>query len=297
MALPNSNYLICLDFETIGKMKHPGGKLEASTIEPAQLAAVAIDPITLEIAKWGGSFNSLMRPETEGWRENADPGALFVNKLNLDDVENAPPRKEVWLAFAQWVQQFNPKKTNSGTAPIPCGKNIKNFDLLICEDLSRRYGTSDKKTGIQKLFHRRRGSMWGLYHDLDDILWSWLHGQSEPDGIAMDTIRPWVGLPKDGGHTAIVDTAQTAELICRFLKLQRKVFSQIPFKNSLKDYKVPAEVLPQTIIISDEERPLREQIQRVEEELASAREDLEYAQDQISTYESKIQQLRSGLRE
>lgn len=292
MPLPNSNYWICLDFETIGKMQHPGGKLDAATIEPASLAAVAIDPATLEVAKWGGSFNSLMKPETPDWRAKADPGALFVNKLDLDKIEDAPPRKEVWLAFASWVQQFNPKKTASGTAPLPVGKNIRGFDLLICEDLSVRYGTADKKKGIQKLFHRRRGSMWGLMFDLDDILWNWLQGQSEVDGTAMDTIRPWVGFDTEGAHSAIVDVCQTAELVCRFLKLHRKMFSQIPFKNSCKGWKIPKELMVETVIKPDPERSVRERIQSLEDELGLAQEDRESAEERIAELEAKLQELK-----
>lgn len=212
------------------------GRLDATAVQPASLAAVAIDPATARVVE-GDHFDSLMCPDDEGWQDRVDPGALFVNKLRVEDIEKAPPRRDVWLAFARWVRQYNPKKGVMSN-PVPCGKNIRSFDNLITEYLSRRYGTVDKN-GIQTVFARRPGEQWGRMIDLDDLVFGWFEGSDEIENLAMDTLRSYFGLSSERAHSAIVDVYQSAEMICRFLRLHRGLLKKIPFRNSMRDYRVP----------------------------------------------------------
>jgi DNA polymerase III epsilon subunit-like protein len=48
----------------------------------------------------------------------------------------------------------------------------------------------------------------------------------------MDALREFFGLSTENSHDALVDVQQGAELLCRFLKLQRGISSKVNWKNN-----------------------------------------------------------------
>jgi DNA polymerase III epsilon subunit-like protein len=214
MATRNDCTLLVFDTET--------GSLDVATAEILSIAAVAIDPQTLERVP-NGEFYSLMRPENMA---NVQDGALAVNKLTRAELAKAPPRELVWRKFVDFVRQQNPKGRSPFTAPIACGKNIRAFDLPLCARLCAQYGDVDK-AGRPNIFNQR----WTL--DLEDFLWLWFESRQDLPSYKLDDVREYMGLSKDGAHSAITDAQQTADLIVHFLRLHRRVSPKVQFKNSL----------------------------------------------------------------
>ena len=50
----------------------------------------------------------------------------------------------------------------------------------------------------------------------------------------MDTLREYFGIDSSNSHDALKDVKDTAEILIRFLKLHRKLFAKIQFKDSFK---------------------------------------------------------------
>lgn len=200
----NQNTILVFDFET--------GGLDIPTLEPVQIAAVALDPHSLQVKD---TFNSLMKPLDFN---NLQAKAMEVNKKTVEELRMAPEQKLVWEAFAKFVKKQQKKGGPLG-APIAAGKGIRCFDIPIANRLCQTYGMTDK-SGNPNLFHKR------TQLDLEDIIWLWFESSDELPNHKMDTLRPYFGLSTDGAHDALVDVMQTAELIRRFLKLHRTLKSR-----------------------------------------------------------------------
>lgn len=209
----NSNVIICFDFET--------GGLDTKTTEPIEIAAIAVNPRTLTPIP-DGTFYSLCRPTDFSILQD---GALAVNGRTRSELQKAPEQEVVWRAFAGFIKRFNPKGNGFATAPIPAGKNIRLFDMPIFTRICSKYGFVDKN-GEQNLFHRRK------VYDLEDMIEFWFENSDELPNRKMDTLRGYFGLSKDGAHSAMVDTLQTADLITRFMRVHRYYASKIVFRGA-----------------------------------------------------------------
>lgn len=207
----NSATLICYDYET--------SSVNPETTQALSLGAVAINPRTLEI-KPNSDFYSLIRPEKP---EEVEAGALAVNKLSMDDLMKAPSIDVVWTDYVKYVEQFNWKKT-SWTAPIQTGYNLRAFDAIITRRLCERFGQF--KDGKQTLF-----SNFASFDLLDDI-WRWFDDSNEIKNRKLDTVREYLGIDASQAHNALIDCKQTAEILCRFLKLYRTLFKKVKLKDS-----------------------------------------------------------------
>lgn len=205
----NNNYIVVFDFET--------GGLNTSTLEPVQIAAVALDPRTFEEVDF---FQSLMRPLD---MNNLQAEAMKVNGLKKEQLTVAPEQGVVWEQFCKWVKKFNRKGKGRSSLlplPIPAGKNIRKFDLPIAHRLCKTYGmVSDK--GNPNIFNDR------ITIDLEDFLFHWFENSDELISYSMDEgVRPFFGLDTQPTHDALVDTRQTALLIVKYLKLYRDLLTR-----------------------------------------------------------------------
>lgn len=199
---------ICFDFET--------GGLSADTHEAVSVAGKAYNARTLEPypPSQGGEFYSLMRPLDFN---RLDPKAMAINKISEAELKAAPEQSVVWKQFVAWVGRFN-KSKKEFTAPLVCGKNIRNFDLAFVRKLNELHCKGDKTV----LFNRRH------QRDLEDYLFDWF--ENDPNGppdFKMDTLRDYFGVPKEGAHNALVDVRHTGLLYFRFLKLCRTLRSRL----------------------------------------------------------------------
>ena len=209
------NNCLVFDLET--------GGLDTRTCQILEIAAIAVDPISWTPIK-SSEFHSLVRPDDE---ETLEAGAMAVNKIPIEELRKAPSAKAVFARFTDHVRRFGGKTTSVFTAPFPAGKNIKNFDLPIMNRYCERFKIVDTN-GVPKLFNRAR------IFDLDDDGLRWLGQTHEVDSISMDTLRDFFGISQEGAHTAIIDCAQTAWLICKFQRLYRELATKIKFKGSAK---------------------------------------------------------------
>ncbi len=202
---------ICFDFET--------GGLDPARHEVIQVAGKAYNARTLEPypAEEGGEFCSLMRPlhperlEDEALKVNGKTRDMLLGNAELG-IEPAPEPRVVWGQFVAWVRNFNRKGT-AWTAPIACGKNIRNFDLRFVEVLNEQYARGKKTV----LFNAR------TVVDLEDLLFAWFEDEADLADHKMDTVRRYFGMSSEGAHDALVDCRQTGALIMRFLRLHREL--------------------------------------------------------------------------
>lgn len=207
--------IVVFDFET--------GGLDTAKCEVIQVAGKAINGRTLQPYPEGeGEFCSLMRPLD---MNNLEARALEVNGKTREELREAPEREVVWRKFCGWVQNFNRGKGVT-TLPIAAGQNIVKFDLPIAERLCRFYNLCRKKNEFS-LFNPAVIPL-----DLKAISFLWFENLPEPANYKLDTFRDFFGLTHEGGHDALVDVRQTAELVIRFMKLHRHFAPKVPFKRA-----------------------------------------------------------------
>lgn len=204
---------------------------------PVQLAAVMVDPIRLEIIK-DSEFNINLKPEKlENALDNpyADSDILEwhskIKKCAPDDIlkewKQYPSQSKSWEAFVNYLNKYHSRSTkkNMFSAPVAAGYNIFRFDLKIVERLSKKYfNVTDE--GTSSLFYPRDTM------DVMNLVLYWFEGSKEIKNLTMDTLREYLGISPDGAHDALKDVRDTAEILIRFLKLHRKLFAKIQFKDS-----------------------------------------------------------------
>lgn len=220
----NYRDIIVFDFETTGR--------NADKCQPTQIAAVAIHARKLQIQP-NGVFESHMRCITNDDKAIAsgfnpiEEGALEVTKRTRDSLAKGPMPKTVWKNFAKFCDQFNFKKT-AWYAPIAAGFNINGFDMKIVDRLCQEYGPTSDKTGEQKIFHPIHRI------DLMQHIYCWFENNAEVNRYNMDYLREYFGMPNDNAHDALQDVKDTANILIRFLKLQRNIIEnqKVQFKNA-----------------------------------------------------------------
>lgn len=215
----NYSEYICFDFETGGK--------DPNTVEAIQVAAVHIHPRRLIL---GDSFNSLMRPLEP---DKLEEEALRINKKTREELAAAPHPKDVWQQFTTFVKKFNYKGTPFG-APIACGYNITNFDMVLVERMCQLYGPINEKTGKQALF-----SSFIQYDVMLDIFRFWENRRDLPN-MRLTTVLEYMGMSSEGAHDAMWDTRATAQLVCKYLKLYRHLGAKVSFKDCFKNAELAA---------------------------------------------------------
>jgi DNA polymerase III epsilon subunit-like protein len=221
----NYNYLCFYDLETVSA--------SPNSTQIIQIASVMIHPRKLEIVP-NSEFESLVYATDDPEEceklglDRIQDDALAVNKVTREQIASAPKLKSVWNDFCQYVNNYNFKKT-TWTSPLMCGFNNNNFDDIILNRVAGShgwgYGPFDEKYKKCSLFHPIHNI------DLMKITWGWFEQSADPKRLNFDSLRDFFGLSSDGAHSAIVDVRQGAELLCRFLKLQRNISSKVNWKN------------------------------------------------------------------
>lgn len=217
----NNNTLIFYDFET--------GSRNPNKTQPIQLAAVAIHPRKLTIIP-NSEFEAMIFAEQEEEKcialgvEALEDEALSVNKKTREDVAAAPKLKNVWEQFVSYADNYNYKK-NRWSAPILCGFNIIGFDNIILNRIAGPHGYNlgpwDDSREECSLFHPLHCI------DLFPMVFTWFENTTDPKRLNMDTLRDFFSIKKDNAHDALQDCIDGAELLCKFLKLQREVCQQV----------------------------------------------------------------------
>jgi DNA polymerase III epsilon subunit-like protein len=207
---------IVIDFETSG--------VDANVCQPVQLAAVVIDPYRLELIE-GAEFSSYMKPEVKDWNEFIEEESVSSciawhaknYKVKPEEIvdkwKDAPNQKDVWLQFSNFVNKFNPKKTD-WFAPIAAGANIRNFDLTIVKRLNDLYN-------IKTMFWKRD------VEDIVELSYHFLTYRSDcPSNFRMDTLREYFKVPEPKlsvAHDALQDTYDESFILIKYLKMKKHV--------------------------------------------------------------------------
>lgn len=221
---------ICVfDFETDGS--------DPDVCSPVQLSSVIIDPIKLEIIP-ESDFNVYFKPEV---MEN-DPKYEYTTDIldfhsrvkgcSQEDVykmwQNYPSQQISWNSFTNYLDKYHcggRKKKSVFTAPIAAGYNIHRFDLKIINRLSAKYKNLEQKENISNLFYPRDTL------DIMNLIFYWFES-NDLKSYALDNVREYLGISKDGAHDAKKDVMDCAKILIRFLRLHRNLVSKIKFQGS-----------------------------------------------------------------
>lgn len=205
--------IICLDFET--------GGVNPYTCQLTQIAAIALDGRSFKLK---GSFNSEIFAETDDDKavelglEPLSEKALKVTGKNREQIASAPDIKYVWPKFVEFVNKYNYNKTTY-FAPIACGYNIINYDMVIIDRLCKQFGqhNGEKQTIFNQIFKI----------DVLDMVHLWLESDPDIKTYNLDKIRDVMGLSKENAHDALQDVKDTANIMILFMKTQREIYQQL----------------------------------------------------------------------
>jgi len=220
----NTRWYLCFDFETDGK--------KPEECNPVELAAVPINPETLEIKK-SHAFNTIIRPPGIDTEEYFDPERIKTIEWHashagctyeeiVEKWKDGMDQKTAWKNFCAYCKKYmvDKKPGQWFPQPIPVGYNIIGYDLLIARRLAKAHKTGFPMGEVNKI-------------DIYDMLFSWMENLYEPFDLKMDTLRQWLGLTSEGqAHSALADVFEEAEIFVRFMKFQRKQSSVEKFKGA-----------------------------------------------------------------
>lgn len=206
------NIIIIRDWES--------GSRNPYNCQPLELAAIALDPKSLEIIPNSKFYSKICYLEDEqAIKEGFAPvedEALRVNKLIREDLKEAPSLKMVWQDYTSYLDGFNRKRRGKGwDAPIACGFNSSSFDDIIDKRLCNKFGPQVNERGDWMIYHPNINI--DLYHHMHTLFNNLrLNAQNT---MNFDVIRDFMGMDKTGAHSAMFDVYQTAFLLIKYLRL------------------------------------------------------------------------------
>jgi len=219
----NNRWIMVFDWETDGP--------NPTTCNPVELAAVPVDPRTLEI-KREQAFSAVIKPDgidSEEYftKERQDTIAWHAKQRGVDtkeiiaDWKAGQSEKIVWKNFCSYCSKYEVDKKSGQwfVEPIPSGYNIVNFDLPIARRLAQKYDTKLPFSEVSKI-------------DMMDILFMWFENLSEPSSMKLDAFRKFFGMRSAQAHEALSDTIDEAELMVKFMKFHRRQSSVDKFKGA-----------------------------------------------------------------
>lgn len=226
----NYNKICVFDFETDG--------VDPTKCSPVQIAAVMIDPITLDIIS-DSEFNIFFKPEVLEKDSNyvyetdiLDFHAKVRGSTKEDILKQwleYPSQQQSWKMFVEYLNKYHSRSSKKShfSAPIAAGYNIHRFDLKIIDRLSQKYGDTNKE-GNNNIFFQRD------VLDIMNLVFYWFEQNNDLKSYSMDNLRDYLGISKDGAHDALKDVKDSAEILIRFLKLYRNMANKVKFKDSFK---------------------------------------------------------------
>jgi DNA polymerase III epsilon subunit-like protein len=222
----NHRWIIVYDLETDGP--------DPTTANPVEIAAVPVNPRTLEI-KMDDTFEVTVKPPgidkdeyfTTGVQKTIDWHASTRGCSSEDIVSTWKKGKSQKVAmknFCSYLQKYHiekdPMRRIYFTEPAYSGYNVDGFDDIIIRNMCDKH----------KLDYpfAKMGNM-----DLLHYITYWFENMPEPENYKMDTLKEFFGLQSHGqAHSAISDVVDTAKILVRFLKFARRQVSVDKFKGS-----------------------------------------------------------------
>lgn len=184
----HGHLLAAIDFETTG--------LDAGHHEPVQIAVVPLNGF-LRPAGGVAPFYTTIRPLHP---DRADPGAMLVNKLNLDDLAAAPEPDDVAERLVDYVQQL---ELRVGGQLVPLAHNWAFESSFLHAWLGRAQ--------FDVLFNRRARDTMSLAASINDRYQ--LQGQKAPFmELSLDWLCKHFNIQNAHPHDALWDCLVEAEL-------------------------------------------------------------------------------------
>ena len=225
----NNRWIIVFDWETDSP--------NPNTCNPVELAAVPVNPRTLEI-KTDQSFRATIRPDdidSEEYFTKERQGTIAWHAKQrgveteeiIADWKQGQSEKVVWKNFCNYCAKYEVDKKPGQwyTEPIPSGYNIIGFDLVIANRMVEKYKTKSPFSKVTKI-------------DMMDILFMWFENLDEPSSMKLDAFRDFLGMEAAQAHEALSDTIDEAELLVKFMKFHRRQSTVGKFKDSFANAKV-----------------------------------------------------------
>jgi len=227
--MANSQKICVFDLETDG--------VNPDVCSPVQIAALMIDPYKLEIIK-NSEFNISLKPsaleDKPDYRYEDSDVLDFHAKVRscdksiiLEQWQGYQKQEHGWKMFISYLDIYHTRSSKKScfSAPIAAGYNINRFDIRIIDRMSNKYGNTNKE-GRNNLFYPRD------VIDLMNMVFYWFEANTELKSYTLDNVREYFGLSKEGGHDALKDVKDTAELLIRFMRLHRNTAAKVKFKGS-----------------------------------------------------------------
>ena len=248
----NRNKYLFIDFETTGL---GGGS------QPISIGAVMIDPRKLTLCD-NGLFYSTMSiiPDDEVEKYGLDKTseqALAVASMTLDQINGAPPLKNVWANFCNWIKYHTPTK-DKWDAPIFC--SYTNYDQILVNRIQNGHlgghlTLKNKLLTKTALKSMSDGEIAKAYKEIALLKEPWGFGPDwlfcpnkrvdvaqtclcafeslrEPPSLSLDAMKSFFGFHDHLAHNALVDALWTAEIFIRFLNIQRLVSVDTDFETA-----------------------------------------------------------------
>jgi DNA polymerase III epsilon subunit-like protein len=251
------NKICVIDFET--------DSLAPELNQPISIGAVMLDSRRLTVCD-GGTFYSLINriPDENVHEYGLNPlekTALEKNKIKIEDVQKSPSLEKVWSDFINWFMYFCPK-TDPWSLPIAAGHNHK-YDRTILDRIMFGHHRGKiilpekllAKTKLSKMSDSDRLNYyssikplkepWGfgpqkLFHpsitlDTLQISFGWFDNTREPTSLSLDNLKAHFGFKDENGvysHNALVDSLWSAEILVRYIALQRKLYHEVNFSTN-----------------------------------------------------------------
>lgn len=200
------NKIILMDFET--------GSADPHTCEPTEIAAMPIDPNTLEEIP-DSRFYSLIKPVD---MNNLQEEALRITRITRESLEKAPDRKIVWKNFVDYCHQYKIGNADPWDLPYCAGHNIANFDLVIVNRMNQFYKNKN-------IFHPNHIDTMQL---VNAIFWQ----NATVQKLSLDSLREKFNLPKDNAHSAMADIEANHLLLKRIMKYLQNIGQKLVIKNA-----------------------------------------------------------------
>tara|TARA_R110002020_G_scaffold55309_2_gene153594 strand:+ start:17207 stop:17878 length:672 start_codon:yes stop_codon:yes gene_type:complete len=219
----NNRWILVFDWETDSP--------DPATCNPVELAAIPVNPRTLEIKK-EQAFRATIKPDgidddSYFTKERKDTISWHAKQRGVEsediinDWKKGKSEKVVWKNFCGYCSKYEVDKKPGQwyTEPIPAGYNIIGFDLPIANRLAEKYGTKSPFSKVTKI-------------DMMDILFMWFENLEEPSSMKLDAFRKFLGMNAAQAHEALSDTIDEAELMVKFMKFHRRQSTVGKFKGS-----------------------------------------------------------------
>jgi len=195
----NGNILCVVDTETTG--------LNPSKHEIVQIAVIALDG-EIKPRKDIPPYYVNIAPE---FPEKADPEALRVNKLSLDDLlKNGLNKEKSVDLFLKWIEKLDIPLTKWGTPKriMPLGQNYA-FDKAFIQNWM---GDDNYK---QYFDYQHRDTMISANYLNDRAVF---HGEEVPyPKLKLTSLASKLSVPYKNAHDALQDCYATAEVYRRLL--------------------------------------------------------------------------------